>query len=167
MKKDSDNKTFKQALTNFANDFASGDEIRHLADRGFTVPEIKKRLSFPASYDQIGRTVWEHFVKTGKILLEKPESEIIKKVTTVKDIGEYGRVSFRQVVEEIPAPKENYVACDFGRKLRKNRAEFEKSLEGLSEKDRAYILYLPWPIETVWHVSDERMKAIMTVLIRP
>ena len=40
-------KAFEQTLTNFMNDFASGDAVRHLADAGLTVTEITKRLAFP------------------------------------------------------------------------------------------------------------------------
>jgi hypothetical protein len=31
-------------------------------------------------------------------------------------------------------------------------------------KDRDYILGLPWPLQTVWHVADERMIRIRKVL---
>ena len=38
---------FKQSLNNFINDFASGDAIRHLADKGYTVAQIVGMLDYP------------------------------------------------------------------------------------------------------------------------
>ena len=96
-----DDKIFEKTLSGFVQDFANGDAIRHLADKGFTVPEIKSRLDFPASQTLVAKTVWEHFVATGKILPGPPETAKKEKVSYVKEIGEYGRVSFRQVREEL------------------------------------------------------------------
>ena len=41
-----------------------------------------------------------------------------------------------------------------------DRNAFEESLKALSDDDRDYILGLPWPLQTVWHVRNERMARI-------
>ena len=50
------------------------------------------------------------------------------------------------------------------KEIYKDKAGFEKKLEILSPKDREYILGLPWPLTTVYHVADERMIRIYGLL---
>jgi hypothetical protein len=149
---------FDRALANFINDVASGDAVRHMADQGLSVSEIAARLQFPTEKKRVAEMVWKHYLDTGRILLTPPGTEPIRKVSYVRDEGEFGRTSLRQVVQEIPAPKENYVRCSFGKLLYRDRAAFVKRLEALETSDRDYILDLPWPLTDVWHVLDERMR---------
>lgn len=60
---------FQTALANFTFDVASGGAIRHLADLGYTVTQITKRLDFPTPYDRVQQTVWEYFLQTGILRL--------------------------------------------------------------------------------------------------
>ena len=156
-------KIFKKALADFTLDFASGDAIRALADKGYSVSEIHKRLDFPTPVERIRDTVWKHFLDTGVILLEKPSAESQKRVTYEKVQDSLGRTSFKQVVTEDTELKE-YVEIDFGKKLYKDKNAFEKSLEVLSPEDRQYILDLPWPLTNVWHVKNERIERILKKL---
>lgn len=177
------NGAFNQALSNFIHDFASGGAIRHLADEGFSVTEITDRLSFPTPKNRVAQEVWKYYLETGKIRLEKPKleygrndpersdgergnTETIRKVTYVKEQNAYGRVSMRQVVEEIPVESRMYIACDFGKQMYRDREGFERRLNVLTEKERQYILDLPWPVQTVYHVADERMQEIIHKLTR-
>ena len=155
--------TFQKALSDFMHDFASGGAIRHLADAGLTVTEITEQLSFPTPKKRVAEAVWKHYLETGKVRLQPPDkgTNTIRKVTYVKEQNAYGRVSMRQVVEEIPAEYREYIACDFGKKLYRDRENFLKELEGLPEKEKLYILDLPWPLQTVYHEADERMVHIM------
>ena len=57
-----------------------------------------------------------------------------------------------------------YVACDFGKMIYKDKAGFEKKLESLSQKDREYLTGLPWPLQRVWHVKDERIQRILKAI---
>ena len=156
---------FKKALANFTNDFASGGAIRHLADNGFTVKEIHARLDFPTPMSKVAETVWNHFLDKGIILTQEPViGEITEKIDYVKVQGEFGKTSFKRVVTQNPAIAEEYIKCDFGKRIYQNKTEFEKSLSALNERDRDYILGLPWPLTPVWHIADERMKRIMEKL---
>lgn len=156
-------KYFKKALADFTLDFASGDEIRALADKGYSVSEIHKRLDFPTPVEKIRDTVWKHFIDSGVILLDAPSAESQKRVTYEKVQDSLGRTSFKQVVVEDNEARE-YVEIDFGKKIYKDKNAFEKSLEALSPEDRQYILDLPWPLTNVWHVKNERMERILKKL---
>ena len=156
-------KYFKKALADFTLDFASGDAIRALADKGYSVSEIHKRLDFPTPVERIRGTVWKHFIDTGVILLDAPSAESQKRVTYEKVQDSLGRISFKQVVTEDTELKE-YVEIDFGKRIYQNKDAFEKSLEVLSPEDRQYILDLPWPLTSVWHVKNERIERILKKL---
>ena len=160
-----EDKTFQKALVNFMNDFASGDSIRHLADKGMTVKEISEKLLFPTPKERIAEEVWKRYLETGKICLEEPKAgQRVQKVRYVKEQSAYGKISMRRIVEEETLPDGEYILCDFGKQLYKDRTGFEKKLEKLWEKDRDYILGLPWPLAPVYHVADERMKRIQRAL---
>ena len=105
----SEQKYFKKALSNFAYESASGGEIRHLADLGYTVKQIMERLDFPTPYERVQRTVWEHFHNTGVLLSEEPGSEKQKeKSVYVKEYDKYGKPSFRRVND---SDQEKKVVC--------------------------------------------------------
>ncbi|MBQ9708827.1 MAG: hypothetical protein IJV66_06555 [Firmicutes bacterium] len=136
-----------------------------MADVGMTVPEIKEKLEFPTSAERISQMVWDHFVATGKILLEKPEpSKSFQKVSYVKETGPYGKVSFKQVSEEVPASGKTYLPCNFGKEIYKDKKAFLKKISVLSKRDQDYLLSLPWTLTTVWHEADERMSRIHRLL---
>lgn len=89
---------FKHALKNFTFEVASKGAICHLADSGFTVGQIMKKLDFPTPLDRVQQTVWEHFLDTGYLLLEEPGREKRQeKFAYVTDYDQYGRSSFRRV----------------------------------------------------------------------
>lgn len=154
-------KEFQRALSDFMYDFASGDAIRHLADAGLTISQITAKLSFPTPKDRVARTVWKHYIDQGIILQEEPkEGEMFRKVSYVTEQGAYGKVSMRQVVEEVQIPKAEYLPCDFGKRIYRDKEGFQESLKRLSETEKQYLLELPWPCQTVWHIRNERMNAI-------
>ncbi len=89
---------FKKALGDFTFDAAAGSAIRHLADSGLTVKQIAKNLTFPVPEEKIGRIVWEHFIKTGRIRREEPgNGATSEEYTYITEYDTYGRKSFRRV----------------------------------------------------------------------
>jgi hypothetical protein len=155
------NEYFKTALHEFTLDFASGGEIRAFADKGYTVSQIKEKLTFPTPIEEVRRVVWKHYIDTGIIKLEEPDSDTkTERVSYEKVQDSLGRTSFKQVTIKDDNPMREYIACDFGKLIYKDRAGFEKKLEALSKEDRDYILELPWPLERVWHAKNERMERI-------
>lgn len=159
------NQYFNQALSDFVNDVAYGGAVRHLADLGYTVSQIVEALDYPVAMERVGAIVWRHYMEQGIILLEKPEdSPAIRKVSYVKEYGKYGAVHFRQVTEEVGCAKKDYYPCEFGRRRYQDETAFRKGLECLEKGDREYILGLPWPIATAYHIADARMGRIMQKL---
>ena len=156
---------FKKALSNFTMDFAAGGQIKALTDKGLSVKEIKDRLDFPLPEETVRSLVWKRLLETGTVLLEAPsEGSVTERVKYEKVQGAYGKTSFKRVsVTEENDPKE-YVPCEFGKLLYKDAEAFKKSLEGLPSRDRDYVLELPWPLTTVWHVRDDRMERILSAL---
>ena len=152
---------FQKALSRFTVEFAAGNAIRALADKGFSVEEIHERLAFPVPKKAIGELTWAHFLDNGTICLSDPKQQPDKVRTSYEKVqNAYGKVSFRQVKKTVTLEGE-YVACDFGKRLYQKREQFLKELQVLNAKDREYVLELPWPLETVWHVKNERMKRIL------
>ena len=109
-----------------------------------------------------------------------------KRVTYEKVQDEYGRTSFRQVVVETGVTEKHgaksesgtlteregangetavaeYVLCDFGKRKYQDPVAFEKSLEALSPSDKDYVTGLPWPLQNVWHIKNERMRRIEAI----
>ena len=153
-------KEFDKALSAFTKDFANGGAVRHLADQGLTVKEIREKLDYPMSESSIGEMVWKHFVNSGVIRCEEPGSAPAEKVSYVRELDEFGRSSFRRVSEPVTPPEEGYFECDFGLLMRRDRHAYDELLNKLDVTDRDYISGLPWPRAKVWHIMNQRMKRI-------
>lgn len=94
-------KYFKQAMSDFTFDAACGGAIRHLADLGYSVKQIMEQLSFPVPYERVQKTVWEHYIDTGILVLEEPgKRKIQEKADYVREYNQYGKASFRRVVNQ-------------------------------------------------------------------
>ena len=154
-------KEFNKALGNFINDSAAGGAVRHLADLGYSISEIEGELNYPVSKEKIAYFMWAHYLNIGKISLEEPK-QVHEKTSFVKEQDEYGRVSFRRVVEEVDNSDKEYVQCEFGKEIYKGTEEFKAFLEKLQPGDREYVQLMPWPLTPVYHELDERMKRIVS-----
>ena len=174
-----EDKYFKQALSDFTIEFASGDAIRSLSDKGYSVKKIKSKLDFPTPEERIREIVWKHYIDNKTICLQDPkETSSVENYTIKKVYDSYGRPSFKKVSvkadEEAPGSKQvkveadeeakEYVECDFGKRLYQNKDEFLKSLSVLDEEEKDYILGLPWPLTNVWHVKNEHFARIISKL---
>jgi hypothetical protein len=157
-----ENKYFNQALSDFTHDVASGQAICHLWDIGYNVQEIQDTLDYPTPRERIRQTVWKHLLDNGTICLEDPvQGKPPERAHYIKEYGAYGKTSYRKVVEQnVPetASERKYVRLDFGKQQYQNPETFEKWMETLEPKDRTYICDLPWPLQPVYHLWDERME---------
>lgn len=136
-----------------------------MADLGYTVTEITERLSFPTPKKRVAETVWAHYLEKGIILPNAPEKDdSILKVRFVKDQDPFGKVSMRRVLEKVPRPQVEYLPIDFGKQRYQDEASFLKRLGTLTERERQYVLDLPWPLGTVWHVKNETITEILRKL---
>ena len=95
---------FKNALSDFTYEAASGGAIRHLADLGYTVKQISGQLSFPTPYERVQKTVWQRLLETGVLLAEEPGSGKRRsggRAEYVIERDKYGRTSFRLAARDI------------------------------------------------------------------
>lgn len=138
-------KYFEKALSDFTFDVASGGAIRHLTDRGYPVPQIRKMLDFPTPYERVQQTVWEHLLAQGVLRLEEPgNGEAQEKYGYVEDFS--------------------YASCDFGLQSRREPEAFAQRIQRLQPQLRDYVLGLPWERRMAYHRLDERMRRIVTEL---
>lgn len=87
---------FRDALSDFTYEAASGGAIRHLADLGYTVKQIGERLTYPTPYERVRKTVWQHLLDTKVLLTQEPGSgETREKAEYVVEHDKYGRTSYR------------------------------------------------------------------------
>ena len=156
-------KEFNNTLSNFIKDFADGGAIRHLADLGYTVSEIMPQLDYPIPKESVAKIVWEHYINTGIISLEEPKASI-EKISYIKEQNEYGKSSFRRVIEHIDTKEIKYKKVDFGKRIYQNPQAFNESLDKLSMSDKNYVLDLPWPNSDVYHIENDRIKRILEAL---
>ena len=104
---------FQKALHNFIRDFGYGDAITHLADNGFTISQIKDRIGSHLPEEFLCERIMKSYVDRGTVLLAEPGSAAKEKVSMVKDVGEFGQVSFRQVREIIEEPDISFVSYEW------------------------------------------------------
>lgn len=186
-----ENSYFLNSLSNFTHEVASGGAIRHLTDLGYTAKQISEQLDFPTPFKRIQKEMWEHLVNTEVILLEEPGSRKREKVSYVREYDEFGRASFRRVVEagaaETPihwreqwVEKESqplhvilqekivkngeagsYMSCDLGLLLHSEPEHFRQLLLKLEERQREYVEGIPWKNRRVYHRLDARMQKIL------
>ena len=184
-----ENDYFKQALSNFVFDMASGGAIQHLTNQGYTVKQIIEKLDFPAPYEKVQEAVWKQLENNGCLLLEEPGSGVgQERAEYVMEKDSFGRRSFRKVIikadktkqihwkEVIFSRKINGKLTDYlSKKIKENgeNASYVSCNFGmktnrlpdvLDEQQKDYISGLPWPNQEVYHRLDIRMREIVVAL---
>ncbi|MCR4612097.1 MAG: hypothetical protein K5644_09390 [Lachnospiraceae bacterium] len=152
-------KEFDKALSNLVREFANGGAIRHFVELEYSVKEIKASLDFPMSVDGIAELVWKEYIDT-KVICADEESinaEYIIKTDFVKDYNKYGKTSLRKVTKKVPIEPRNYITCDFGKLIYKDKDAFCRRMNKLPDAEREMIENLPWPLSTVYVDSDTRL----------
>lgn len=87
---------FRNALSDFTYEAASGGAIRHLADLGYTVKQISEKLTYPTPYVRVQKTVWQQLLDTKVVLTEEPGSGKVRgKTEYAVERDKYGRTSYR------------------------------------------------------------------------
>lgn len=90
---------FRDALSDFTFEAASGGAIRHLADLGYTVKQISEKLTYPTPYERVRGAVWKHLLDKKVILTQEPGSGKEQgKAEYTMERDKYGRTSFRLAV---------------------------------------------------------------------
>lgn len=87
---------FRNALSDFTFEAASGGAIRHLADLGYTVKQISEKLTYPTPYERVRKAVWRHLIDTQVVLTREPgNGKQCGKAAYKMEYDKYGRASFR------------------------------------------------------------------------
>ena len=81
-----EDKYFKQALSDFTIEFASGDAIRSLSDKGYSVKKIKSKLDFPTPEERIREIVWKHYIDNKTICLQNPKETSLGGKYTIEKV---------------------------------------------------------------------------------
>lgn len=88
---------FREALSDFTFESASGGAIRHLADLGYTVRQISEKLTYPTPYERVRGVVWQRLLDTKVVLTQEPGSgNGQRKAEYTIEHDKYGRTSFRR-----------------------------------------------------------------------
>lgn len=89
---------FRDALSDFTFESASGGAIRHLADLGYTVKQISEQLTYPTPYEKVRMAVWKHLTQTQVILTQEPgNGRQCGRAEYTVEHDKYGRASFRLI----------------------------------------------------------------------
>lgn len=184
-------KFFEQALANFTFETACGGAVRHLADNGYTVRQILEKLDYPASWEQVQNTVFEHFCGKGILLLNEPEYDgVEEKPEFVLEYDSYGKASFRKAAapsgkarkkiewkeSSLPAGSGELFGQFLAKKLAENGAENAylscdfglwprdklDSLPYLDSRQKDYIRGIPWPQARMYH----RLNTVMAEIVK-
>ena len=87
---------FRNALSDFTYEAASGAAIRHLTDLGYTVKQISERLTYPTPFERVRKTVWQQLLDTKVVLTEEPGGGKMRGRTEYAvEHDKYGRTSYR------------------------------------------------------------------------
>lgn len=133
----------------------------HLLDKGVLRREepgaggSKETYEYVAEYDRYGRKSFRKKVlKPGREEAVLWEEELFSE-KTAKELADYLHGRCRENGENTA-----YISCDFGLRSRREPERYQKSLDGLEEGHREYILGLPWERRMVYHRLDQRMREI-------
>lgn len=87
---------FRNALSDFTFEAASGGAIRHLADLGYTVKQISGKLTYPTPYERVRKAVWKRLLDTKVVLTQEPGSGREQgKAEYRMERDKYGKATFR------------------------------------------------------------------------
>lgn len=150
---------FNKSLSNFLREFANGGAIRHFVELEYSVREIKSKLDFPASAEDIADCVWKTYVEMRVICLDRPDvgENFIEKTEYVTDYSKYGKTSLRKVTTKVETDSKNYIECDIGKQKYKDKTAYELRLLRMTDSSRSMIEDLPWPLTKVYVDSESRL----------
>lgn len=151
---------FENALSNFVHDMASGGAIRHLVDMGYSVDRIMEQLDYPTPRERVEKTVYQYMMESGMLLDTLPVEETAMKVTRFKNVS---RPVISQKLREWlrkNGEDNSYMQCPFGKWIKENQMEYLEQLSCLTNREREYILGVPWHGEIMYHRLNDRMLEI-------
>ncbi len=139
------NEIFQEALANFMHDVASGDAIRHLANQGYTVPQIMKRLDFPTAKDRVERIFTTHLIREGILFPTLPDGT---KKLELSGEGFFGLLKLHD-------PARLLLECPFA-----SKKQTDLLLPLLTVDEAEYLASIRWDHFPMYHILNPRMCRI-------
>lgn len=166
---------FRDALSDFTFEAASGGAIRHLTDLGYTVKQISERLTYPTPYERVRKAVWQRMLDTGIILTQEPGSgEACRKAEYAVEHDKYGRTSYRLLAaQDIKTGMSSWKERRYSREKNGSLAEYLAKMCDRNGEENAYIscdfgIWLrrePEKLSAVMQTLNERQREYLSGLI--
>lgn len=157
---------FQAALSDFTFDVAAGGAIRHLTDRGYSVEQIMRELSYPVPRARVEKAVYRHLLES-RILL--PELPAENNTVRIKFLQGEKTVRFPEMLAKtiVESGEENaYMECPFGAWMKKDEKRLEQNLVCLTGREREYLLGICWEKDIMYHRLNDRMREIGLKLVK-
>lgn len=157
---------FEAALSDFVFDVAAGGAIRHLVDRGYSVEQIMRELSYPVPRAKVEKAVYRHLTESHILLAKLPaEDEKLR----IKILQGDKTAKFQKLLAEAIAEsgEENaYMECPFGQWKKKDEKRLTQTIACLTNREQEYLLGILWEKEIMYHRLNGRMREIAMKLVK-
>ena len=157
---------FQAALSDFTFDVAAGGAIRHLTDRGYSVEQIMRELSYPVPRARVEKAVYRHMLEARILLPELPaENETMRiKLLRGEQTPHFPEMLAKAITES--GEENTYMECPFGAWRKKEENRLEHTLACLTNREREYLLGIRWEKAVMYHRMNDRMREIGLKLVR-
>lgn len=157
---------FEAALSDFVFDVAAGGAIRHLTDRGYSVEQIMRELSYPVPRDRVEKAVYRHLTESRILLRKLPEEDenLRIKVWQGEKSPHFGERLLQAVMEY--GEENSYLECPFGTWKKKDEKQMMQMLACLTNRERDYVLGIRWEEKMMYHRLNDRMREIAMKLVK-
>lgn len=151
---------FEAALSDFVFDVAAGGAIRHLVDRGYSVNQIMKELSYPVPRDRVEQAVLRHMTETGILIAGFPEDDKKEDVRILEEKDSRKLYdSMMRYIEEYGLDN-SYMECPFGKWQKNDENKLLQVISCLTSREQEYILGIRWEKDIMYHRLNDRMREI-------
>jgi len=164
--KDGQESYFQAALSDFTFDVAAGGAIRHLTDRGHSVEQIMRELSYPVPRAKVEKAVYRHLLESRILLPGLPaEEEAVRiKILRGEKAARFPEMLIKAIAE---SGEENaYMECPFGIWMKEEEERMERIIACLTNREREYLLGIRWEKDMMYHRLNDRMREIGLKLVR-
>ncbi len=143
---------FKDALSDFVYDAASGRAIRHLTDSGYTAAQISEQLAYPTPFHKIQHTVTRHLKESGILLEELPVAHACFHPVCLHRTSPERLFSLLAQYLSLNGEENSYVLYPAGTDA--------QALSMLTAREREYLNGILWESGTMYHRLNRRMLEI-------
>ena len=150
----------------FTFDVAAGGAIRHLTDRGYSVEQIMRELSYPVPRARVEKAVYRHLLESRILLTELPtENNAVRIKFLQGDKSAHFPEKLANAIAE-SGEKNAYMECPFGAWMKKDERCLEQNFACLTGREREYLLGIRWEKDIMYHRLNDRMREIGVKLVR-